>query len=352
MLSDINEAWSYYLLTAGTVCLAGLSRMFQYFDFQARLRTIKTTFKSAFGDLFHLFLVLVLVALTYAFAGFLLFGPKLVGFSEYNSAVVRVFEMIFSIYKIKQYETHMTGKMTAELYEMLFKVFVILLLLKMLVAIIFVTYKKIMRASLKKESTVFTDVEALLQHGFDWLWSFAGDGYVPPSTLRAFCRALEDGEAINGDDGLMEAWESARRSKKIPTSALPELSTNQASWVMNRYGKKPFNWKEGWEIGKREKLVLEKEFDSVDQDGSGAITKSELAKLLKRDPKHEQDSFCGCFQGAGKDDECQSNKTAAFIFKKADKDNSGTIQKQEFIDFIVENTKTVMKVEKKQVIRQ
>ena len=56
--------------------------------------------------------------------------------------------MVFSVYKLKPYQKHYIDTVWSQSYELSFKIIAILLLLKMTVAIIFTTYKLVVKETL------------------------------------------------------------------------------------------------------------------------------------------------------------------------------------------------------------
>merc|ERR1719247_3527011 len=66
-LAAIKWKFQLYCFTGCLSILLSIVHMFNYFDFQPRLRTINETFRRAYIDLAHLFLVLTLAVFGYAF---------------------------------------------------------------------------------------------------------------------------------------------------------------------------------------------------------------------------------------------------------------------------------------------
>jgi hypothetical protein len=327
-VDSIYAARVNYFLTTGGATLFALLRMFQYFSFQDKLSIITGTFDDAHADLAHLFLVMVVVVLCYAFIGHTLFGDQMKGWAEFPSAIKLVFDMIFSLYKFSTVQEKYVNPLLAEMYELIFKLGVLTLLMKMLVGIIFQMYRKV---SLRKvgnlSSTVAQDIVILLAATTDWSVSFCRPGYVSPRVLMAFCRSdvikkqLTNG-VIDDHDQILDLLKQAFPDNKYGGKEL-NFTCAHAEWIMLKYGKIRSKTRGGHKevMTIQQKKMVKQTFDTYDHDGSGSINYHELCSAMSHmgHPLAHNTAFM------------------TYVMNKVDKDGNGDVSFEEFLEFVADD---------------
>mmetsp|Transcript_58253 Transcript_58253/g.109755 ORF Transcript_58253/g.109755 Transcript_58253/m.109755 type:complete len:786 (-) Transcript_58253:116-2473(-) len=124
----------FYRLGMYWYCMTLLMRFFQGFRGQPRIMQITSTITSAFADLTHFGLILVVVFVNFALAGYVLFGPEIPEWSRVNKALQTTLAVPFGRL---DYETmHNIAPFTALTWLFSFIVTIVFILLNMLLAII------------------------------------------------------------------------------------------------------------------------------------------------------------------------------------------------------------------------
>merc|ERR1719183_3196150 len=132
----------YFLLSVGNVLFCTW-RILEHVDFQPKMNATTATFRGIFSDLAHFFFVLFVVVTGFAFMGFLLLGAQVRSFLHFSEAMYKTWQMVFGTFKLKDAELAYVEPVVAEAFTFIFKIIVIVLLLKMVLAIIFESYKNV-----------------------------------------------------------------------------------------------------------------------------------------------------------------------------------------------------------------
>lgn len=381
LITRVDELLRSYYLMSGLTWILVVFRIYQYIEFQPKLGMLANTVRAAIVDLGHLALILIVTVLGYAVVGVFLLGLQMKGYSAYTGACLHAFQMIFGLYKIAPFQIQYGDQTVIYLYIFFFKLLVLLLLFKMLVAIIFGAYRKVMSQALKEHS-VYQDIKELSFHILDWLYSFVpwipwvSVGYMSPSLLEVFIsrvandgdgRAFSLGLTINvdgkevpithyaaGEDEMYDVPD-APILLKLLQAVFPEdtiqggvpyredhhgkfldLTWDQgdtnpkvndgmrkARWVITRYGKMRDDLKaQGHPMSHGEIVTVREVFRQFDDDNSGEIDIREFGFALDamRHPRAED------------------TKYVQLAFSEIDTDKSGSVEFAEFCHWIADVT--------------
>jgi hypothetical protein len=197
---------------------------------------------------------------------------QVLAFGSFHAAVGSLWATVFNTWKVKpkQLKNISTDiQLIAELLVMFFRLFVIMLLLKMLFAMIFEGYKTNATKKSKKGNSVWKDVLELGGHIANWLnWRLyscisTATCYVSPVELEV---ALRDAECTSDQLQLDDVVKQLR--KAFPSK---EFGIGHAEWVLNRYGTiDPYdNGTQARPPSVEMREMIKKTFDDFDQDNSG-----------------------------------------------------------------------------------
>lgn len=172
-------------MVAGVLSLIMCFRMFEYLHFQKKLAVITETFTSSFSEMFHLFVVLAFTIQFFALAAFLCFGSEVKAYSTYGQSVWSTWQMCMGMWKPTKQEERYGSLVLMEVYMFMFKLIITLMLLKMVLAIIFESYKKTVGGMSKKTQSVALDLWELTSHFMDWVGSASPkSNFVSPDQMR------------------------------------------------------------------------------------------------------------------------------------------------------------------------
>merc|ERR1719428_788571 len=118
-----------------------MCRFFKAFKGQPRLAVVTTTIASAGSDLFHFGLIFFSVFLTFAFAGTILFGRRMAGFSSFRTAFGTSFAVACGDFDW----TNMSAEhyATSSIWFWSFMILIFLIMLNMVLAIVMDVYTKV-----------------------------------------------------------------------------------------------------------------------------------------------------------------------------------------------------------------
>merc|ERR1719428_1999059 len=137
-----------------------MCRFFKAFKGQPRLAVVTTTIASAGADLFHFGLIFFSVFLTFAFAGTILFGRRLAGFSSFRTAFGTSFAIACGDFDW----TNMSAEhyATSSIWFWSFMILIFLIMLNMVLAIVMDVYTKV-RATAMEGDPIWVNAAKLLQ---------------------------------------------------------------------------------------------------------------------------------------------------------------------------------------------
>lgn len=258
--SGIHRLFRGYFLVSCCMVLCLMFRIFEYVDFQEKLNVIAATFRDIVSDLLHFFTMLAVVVTSFTFTAYLIFGAQVKHFMYFETAFYKMWQMVFGTYKFKDREMDAVEPFVADAFCFVFKIVVIILLLKMVIAIIFESYKNIKKGS-KAAPSVVQDVSLLWFHFRDLCVCCRPKGYVPPHVMLEF---LEDSEFENDETLGLKDLEAM-----LPHFG--EFSADHANWALRKYSEeslKPHLLKapkdEGEDKGKEDKDSKKKSNDTGD----------------------------------------------------------------------------------------
>lgn len=124
----------FYRLGMYWYAMTLLVRFFQGFRGQPRIMQITSTVASAFADLCHFGLILVVVFVNFALAGYVLFGPEVAEWSRVQKALQSTLSVAFG--RLNYHAIHNIAPYTAVVWLFSFIVSIVFILMNMLLAII------------------------------------------------------------------------------------------------------------------------------------------------------------------------------------------------------------------------
>eukprot|EP00656_Telonema_subtile_P035316 TRINITY_DN39296_c0_g1_i1.p1 TRINITY_DN39296_c0_g1~~TRINITY_DN39296_c0_g1_i1.p1 ORF type:complete len:663 (-),score=233.12 TRINITY_DN39296_c0_g1_i1:62-2050(-) len=280
--SEICNLFHHYFVLAGLTTVFMTLRLFEYLHFQKKLSVITETFMHSMGELCHLFFVLSLTVSGFAFAMFMVLGGQVRAFNSFSKSIFNVSQMVFNMWKPKPNQLKYDVPVIAELLVLSFRLFVILLLLKMLFAMIFEGYKTVAQKKSKKGNSVLKDISELLWHLWNRIGMLSGSCYVDPVKIEVVLRD----DSIKHIKTLTSVQLVGQLRKVFPNR---KFGMAHAEWILNRYGKSDVleNSKEDYgslnappttEVAN---MILET-FNDFDTDQSKTISQGELTRALHR----------------------------------------------------------------------
>eukprot|EP00746_Dinoflagellata_sp_MGD_P083302 gnl/MRDRNA2_/MRDRNA2_33178_c0_seq1.p1 gnl/MRDRNA2_/MRDRNA2_33178_c0~~gnl/MRDRNA2_/MRDRNA2_33178_c0_seq1.p1 ORF type:complete len:1065 (-),score=154.19 gnl/MRDRNA2_/MRDRNA2_33178_c0_seq1:41-2875(-) len=155
-LAWVNMWWRLLLVY---FMLLVMCRFFKAFKGQPRLAVVTNTIYSAASDLFHFGLIFICVFLTFAFAGTILFGRRMAGFSSFKTAFGTSFAIACGDFDwtSMSYE-HYT---TSSIWFWSFMVLIFLIMLNMVLAIVMDVYTKV-RASAMEGDPIWVNAAKIM----------------------------------------------------------------------------------------------------------------------------------------------------------------------------------------------
>ena len=147
--------------------------------FQKKLAVITETFAASFNEMIHLFMVLAGTVNFFALTSLLVFGSQVKAFSDFSSSLRNTWQMVFGLWKPSRVQVsdcicrrhsvlpcvHLQERYESleafELYLFMFKLVITLLLLKMVLAIVFESYKTVAGKQSKQTKSVGSDIDEL-----------------------------------------------------------------------------------------------------------------------------------------------------------------------------------------------
>lgn len=141
-LFDIVDIWHWYYVLSALNCIAMTFRIFQFLHFQGKLNAVTMVFEQEFGEFANFFVVVAIITLGFGFAIMILLGSQYSYLNSYKKSSSKAFQFVVSLWKPSESEHYETHEEATELLVFAFKLIVVMILLKMLVAIVFSSYKK------------------------------------------------------------------------------------------------------------------------------------------------------------------------------------------------------------------
>lgn len=129
---------------------------------QPRLAIVLSTIRKASVDLFHLFLVFIIIFVAYAVSGHMLFGRRLKEFSTFTAAFARSFQIVME----REYpwlELTEEDQWTATIWVWSFMVLVVMIMVNIFLAMIFDTYGDV-RSSVGHSATLWQTSKIVMAH--------------------------------------------------------------------------------------------------------------------------------------------------------------------------------------------
>jgi len=246
--------------------------------------------------------------------------------------------MILNLWRFDKSEFTYDNSFYATTYVLIFKVIVLLLLLKMLIAIIFGSYRKIQQAgsiTTAKElsgqampkTSVAEDIALLLRHQHDWMWNILmpqGNWYVPPSVLMQFTthpKLQDECDIVDNATHLHKLFKKTFHPDGVCGGM--RLGHSHAEWLMTRYGKQRSRPKDDREtfMTREQVASVYDTFQKFDRDGSGTIDYKEFQRAL----------------GLMKHPHAYDHKYVTSAMRKINTHHTGVIDFQEFLKFVADD---------------
>jgi len=316
---------SYFYVASFTIVMTIL-RMFHYLDFQGKLNAITQTFRGGIGEFFHLMIVLNFVVIGFSFLGYLLFGSQVKAYLWFSSAYVSTWMSCFGLFKMKEAQLKYYDATSGQLFDFLFKLVVEMLLLKMVIAIIFDSYKEAAIKTRKSSPTVLADMRRLWFHTKNAL--LGGDGYVTPDQIGKFMHTSHV-RMMRNKEGLLVERETISEDELLPLfkkAMKKEWTVNMTDgklgvmceWILEHYGRIRCEFKTTGQMSSEDIAKVRKIFDGHDIDQSGTIGTKEFGQCL-----------CELNHPLGNDISYVQSSLAV-----VDVDRSGEIEWEEFLMFV------------------
>lgn len=197
-LSYIRFLMAQYLLFL-------MFRFLVSFQVQPRLATVTQTMKAVIPDLFHFFIMFVPTFMAYAISGHLIYGRRLVNYSNMKAAISTCFRMMMECEYDWGFQS-LDFFWTTALWIWSFIFLLVLMMINMVLAIILDVYNEVREASLSSE-TVFT---TLFNYG---VRLYNVQHWVPDIILS---------EEIDGKDGSLKGLMVSRVDIKQKFPMIPE----------------------------------------------------------------------------------------------------------------------------------
>jgi len=314
---------TYFYVAAFTIVMC-IFRTFHYLDFQGKLNAITQTFRGGIGEFFHLMIVLNFVVIGFSFLGYLLFGSQVKAYLWISSAYVSTWMSCFGLFKMKEAQLKYYDATSGQMFDFLFKLVVEMLLLKMVIAIIFDSYKEAAIKTRKSSPTVLADMRRLWFHTKNALRG--GDGYVTPDNVGKFMHNSHV-RMTRSADGLLLERESIGETELLPLFKKAMKSEYPVSdgklgvmceWILEHYGRIRCEFKTTGVMSEHDINIVRKIFNGHDLDRSGTIGSKEFGQCL-----------CELKHPLGNDINYVQASLAV-----VDVDKSGEIEWEEFLMFV------------------
>jgi hypothetical protein len=262
----IHVYFKWYFLLSALNAFWLVNRFLEHVNFQPTLNATTATFRGLFADLAGFGLVFTAVVTVFAFAGFLIFGAQVQEFKTFGSSFVKTWQMSFGTYKIKDSDFIYVPKEFAEGFTFVFRVVVIVLMLKMVMAIIFESYKAVKKSNDKCTGFV-DDMRILAWHFCDGCCG--GDDYVPPRDVK---KALKHSDLKDVDSiGVNDVYRLIQEENESYTM-------RNAEWVIRKYEQIPPNF-----TGSKDSEKGEKDKDKNDKEHKEDKAKTEAQVTVGRE---------------------------------------------------------------------
>jgi len=193
----LDEAQKVASLSAWVQLLVSLFHIILVFRFflasrgQPRLAIVLSTIRKAAVDLFHLFLVFIIIFVAYAVSGHMLFGRRLSEFSTFQAAFAQCFKIVME----REYpwiEFTAEDQWTSTIWVWSFMLLVVLVLVNIFLAMIFDTYGDV-RSSVGHSATLWQTTKIVFAH-LKHLVSFGDESqnrWVPNRELVHSVKAMQ-----------------------------------------------------------------------------------------------------------------------------------------------------------------
>jgi len=176
---------------AGFVAFLLVFRLFEHLEFQKRLNAFTVTLRAVLPDLLHFTLVLGAAIVTMGFAGYLIYGAYWFEFKTLPQSIMNTFWIAMKIWKPRQKAlAALPNVEMGTIFLLVLQIVVVLLILKMVLAIIFVEYKESRKESRRKATPpgLHQDLPFLYHH------ADVKDDDADDTLARIEAAGLHDGE--------------------------------------------------------------------------------------------------------------------------------------------------------------
>lgn len=220
--AQINETSRMYFVFSAIHIFFLLLRLLEYFEFQPTLSSTTTTFREILGELVGFALVFGCIVTGFAFMGFLIFGSQIEGFNQFGDALGSTWQLVVGTTLLRNLNNGYVEPDIAYIFTFVFKAFIVLMLLKMVVAIVFESYKVVKRKNLL-EYTFVDDIFVMFWH----LKHLCQRGYVAPAREgeSLFYALLQTEEEYINEQELERILEAAGYTDPA-----------NVQWVFREYG--------------------------------------------------------------------------------------------------------------------
>jgi hypothetical protein len=204
LLDDVDafhEAMDAYNYLTCLTCIIATMRLLQYLNFQHYLNTMTESFQSVANDLFHTMILLMIVIIGFAMAGYFAMAQHNAENRSIALSISHTTQIALGIAAPNRIAMNAVG-VFGMIYVVLLKVMVVLIAFKALLAIIIVAYKATLKSHNDALRSIVGDVKLMIYVSWDsWVASFYYLGDMMENgakTMDKWCRS-DDGSG-SGDD--------------------------------------------------------------------------------------------------------------------------------------------------------
>merc|ERR1712166_445136 len=277
-IESLAELLNTYMFVAGVLSLVMCFRMLEYLHFQKKLAVITETFAASFNEMIHLFMVLAGTVNFFALTSLLVFGSQVKAFSDFSSSLRNTWQMVFGLWKPSRVQERYESLEAFELYLFMFKLVITLLLLKMVLAVVFESYKTVAGKQSKQTKSVGSDIDELVWTLLDWIGNWReSSSYISPEQIKTITKDAQSLSWIDIVDQLNTHFPGE--------NGHATYHMGHAEWVLNRYGSDD----DGQAVSQdgstpapsqKEMAKIIETFESFDADKSGEIDREEMGAAM------------------------------------------------------------------------